>query len=130
MTIVGNNNKFSRTSYLDRIRDKNIGVRSKLQEQAGNDESFNQVAQKYYTHFSPQIWLWLSRFSIFIWCYAYHDFQSWFMLMWVMHSTLFKSTRRFIQVSITYYLPIFLLIFMFYYVINIPRVVEFDSFGN
>jgi len=52
------------------------------------------------------------------------------MLMWVMHSTLFKSTRRFIQISITYYLPFFLLIFLFYYVINIPRVVEFDSFGN
>jgi len=52
------------------------------------------------------------------------------MLMWIMHSTLFKSTRRFIQVSITYYLPVFVLIFLFYYVINIPRVVEFDSFGN
>lgn len=41
MTIVGNNNKFSRISIVDRIRDKNIGVKSKLQEQAGNDESFN-----------------------------------------------------------------------------------------
>jgi hypothetical protein len=52
------------------------------------------------------------------------------MLMWVMHSTLFKSTRRFIAVSITYYLPVFVLIFLFYYIINIPRVVNFDSFGN
>ena len=41
MTIIGNNNKFSRSSVLERIRDKNIGVKSRLQEQAGHDESFN-----------------------------------------------------------------------------------------
>jgi hypothetical protein len=52
------------------------------------------------------------------------------MLMWVMHSTLFKSTRRFIYISITYYFPVFVMILLFYYVINIPRVVEFQNFGR
>ncbi len=47
-----------------------------------------------------------------------------------MHSTLFKSTRRFIHITITYYFPIFLLIFLFYYVINIPRVIEFSKLGG
>lgn len=42
------------------------------------------------------------------------------MLAWIMHSTLFKSTRRFIHVTITYYLPFFAAIFLFYYTINIP----------
>lgn len=28
-----------------------------------------------------------------------------------------------------YYLPIFLVIFLFYYVINIPHVIEFQTFG-
>lgn len=47
-----------------------------------------------------------------------------------MHSTLFKSTRKFIHITITYYLPLFFIIFLFYYVINIPRVVEFQKFGQ
>lgn len=64
---------------------------------------------------------------MFVWAYAYHDFQSWFILLWLMHSTLFKSTRRFIRVTFTYYLPVFILVFLFYYVINIPQVVQFAA---
>jgi hypothetical protein len=44
-----------------------------------------------------------------------------------MHSTLFKSTRAFIHITITYYLPVFAVIFLFYYVVNIPRVVEYPA---
>jgi hypothetical protein len=74
MTLAGIGNKYSRNSVVDRIRDKTIGVKTKIQENAVNDETFQFVAKKYYTHFSPQIWLWISRISIFIWAYAYHNF--------------------------------------------------------
>ncbi|TNV88031.1 hypothetical protein FGO68_gene5171 [Halteria grandinella] len=115
-------------NVIDKIRERNFGD---LQQKNAN-QTFEQMnnASKYYKHFSPQIWLWSCRVSIFIWVYAYHDFQSWIMLAWLMHSTLFKSTRTFIGITITYYLPIFCAIFLFYYVINIPRVVEFPSLGD
>lgn len=136
-TFTSNNLKFDksskhkRSSVVNRIREKTMGVKYKLHEQMMQDEShILQTTQKFWIHFSPQIMLWFCRFAIFIWAYAYHDYQSWFMLLWVMHSTLFKSTRRFIYISITYYFPIFVLILLFYYVINIPRVVEFQKFGR
>lgn len=67
------------------------------------------------------------RVVAFIWCYAYHDFQSWVLLAWIMHSTVFVSIKHFFAITVTYYLPFFLLTFVFYYVINIPRVVEFET---
>lgn len=44
-----------------------------------------------------------------------------------MHSTVFKSTRRFVNITIKFYMPIFILIFLFYYMINIPGVVNFED---
>lgn len=45
-----------------------------MMEKHEDEPSFNQVASKAYTHFAPQIWLWASRITIFIWAYAYHDY--------------------------------------------------------
>jgi hypothetical protein len=90
-----------------------------------NDESSIQmVAQKKFEDLQPVIWLWSSRITAFIWCYAYHNWQSVFILFWVMHSTLFFNTQRFVSQTIFFYLPIFVLIFLFYYVCNIPKVFE------
>jgi hypothetical protein len=47
-----------------------------------------------------------------------------------MHSTLVKSTERFIYISVNFYFPIFVGFLLFYYVINIPRVVNFEKFGE
>jgi hypothetical protein len=47
-----------------------------------------------------------------------------------MHSTLVKGTERFIYISVNFYFPIFVGILLFYYIINIPRVVEFEKFGD
>ena len=47
------------------------------------------------------------------------------LLLWIMHSTVFKSTRRFFHITTTYYFPVFIIIFLFYYVINIPRVLNY-----
>ena len=44
-----------------------------------------------------------------------------------MHSTVFKNMKRFFYLTVNYYLPFFLLTFFFYYVINIPRVFEFQK---
>jgi hypothetical protein len=135
-TITGSssNSKFhqsARQTVIGKIKEKNMGIKNRLHEQLAHEDSMiHQVAHRYYTHFSPQIWLWICRVTIFIWSYAYHDYQSWIMLLWLMHSTLFKSTRRFIKITITYYLPVFLAFFLFYYFINIPRVVEFQNFGK
>lgn len=43
-----------------------------------------------------------------------------------MHSTLFKSTRSFANITNRFYLPVFVLIFLFYYLINIPGVIEYE----
>jgi len=90
-----------------------------------------QVTQHFsYRDYAPQIWLMACRVAAFVWCYAYHDFQSWVLLAWLMHSTIFKSTRWFFRVTVTYYLPFFVVTFLFYYFINIPRVVEFERFAS
>ena len=44
-----------------------------------------------------------------------------------MHSTIFFSLRRFIDITIKYYLPYFTFVFLFYYIINIPSLVPFAS---
>ena len=91
-----------------------------------DESSIQVVATQYYKDFSPQIWLWICRFTCFVWCYAYHDFESWVILFWIMHSTVFKSTKFFVNMTMKLYMPAFILIFLFYYMINIPGVVEFE----
>lgn len=44
-----------------------------------------------------------------------------------MHSTIFHSTKKFFEITVNYYLPFFVVTFVFYYVINIPRVIEFQT---
>lgn len=129
-SIAAFKNRHTVTAMSKNKEKNNEPLSHHIEEEDGVNLMAHKFYKSYYTHFSPQIWLWTCRVTVFLWAYAYHDFQSWVMLMWIMHSTLFKSTRRFIQVTITYYLPIFAIIFLFYYVINIPRVVEFQQFGK
>lgn len=112
-----------RPSIIEKVKEHKLELHTEQNEEL----NIERLYQSYYTHFAPQIWLWTCRGTVFLWVYAYHDFQSWALLFWLMHSTLFKSTRAFIHITVTYYLPVFATVFLFYYVINIPRVVEFPS---
>lgn len=57
-------------SVLDRFREKTMELKMRK-----NDESSIMMVTKIdYSHFSPQIWLFVCRLSAFLWCYAYHDF--------------------------------------------------------
>ena len=47
-----------------------------------------------------------------------------------MHSTLFNDTKFFAKITIYVYLPCFVLIFLFYYCINIPRVFNYDDLSG
>jgi hypothetical protein len=91
-----------------------------------DEMSVQIVAQKYFKEFSPYVWLWVCRVVAWIWCYAYHDFESLFILFWLMHSTVVSDTKLFAKVTIYFYLPCFTSIFLFYYLINIPGLVNFD----
>lgn len=43
---------------------------------------------------------------------------------------MFKSTRRFANITNKIYLPFFVAVFLFYYLINIPGVVEFQVMSD
>ena len=60
----------------------------------------------------------------FTWCYMYHDWQSLLVLIWLLHSTLFRSTTLFVKVTAYFYLPMFMLIVLQYYVANIYGMVD------
>lgn len=93
-TITGGFARASKQTVVDRIREKTMEL--KLRQQ--NESSILFVATKInYKDFSPQIWFFMCRITLFIWCYAYHDYQSWIMLAWIMHSTIFKSMKRFFK---------------------------------
>jgi hypothetical protein len=72
-------------SIVERFKEKTLELKHKQL----NESSIMIVTKINYRHFSPQIWFFVCRFTAFVWCYAYHDFQSWVLLGWIMHSTLF-----------------------------------------
>jgi len=76
-----------------------------------------------FKQFSPQILLWVLRIFCFVWAFALHTFQSLFVLTWLVHSLVVARTKPFALISLMFYLPVFALIFAFFYVINIPQVV-------
>ena len=69
----------------------------------------------------------MCRLVGFIWAYMYHDWQSVFLLTWILHSTLYRDTRNFKRFMIFFYMPIFIAIFLWYYVINIYGLLLFWS---
>lgn len=71
--------------------------------------------------------LWIARICCFIWVYMYHDFQSVFVLLWLLHSTLYTSSTLFVKCTAYFYLPIFNLIVLFYFATNIFALVPWDN---
>ena len=63
--------------------------------------------------------IWMCRTLCFVQVYCYHDIQSVFLLIWIVHSTLFRDPNLFRKWIIFCYLPLVISIFLWYYVINI-----------
>jgi hypothetical protein len=63
--------------------------------------------------------LWVCRILTFVWTFMYHDWQSLVTLFWLLHSTQFNSTTRFIKMTAYFYLPLIMVSMLFYYTINI-----------
>lgn len=63
--------------------------------------------------------IWICRILSFIWVYMYHDWQSVLILIWIVHSTLFRDSANFKKWMIYLYMPLVTCIFLWYYVINI-----------
>ena len=63
--------------------------------------------------------IWMCRLICFLWVYIYHDIQSVFLLIWIVHSTIFKDALYFRKWIIFCYLPLVISIFFWYYIINI-----------
>ena len=66
-----------------------------------------------------QLVLWICRVLSFFWIFVYHDYQSVVVLIWFLHSTLYDNSRIFKKFMTYFYLPLFTMIFIFYYTINI-----------
>ena len=60
----------------------------------------------------------------------YHDYQSLVFLIWLLLSTVYTNTSIFVR--LTYYLlfPLMILIYLFYYTINIYGFINYSSWVN
>ncbi len=71
--------------------------------------------------------IWVCRLISFIWAYCYHDWQSVIILIWLLHSTLYRDSQLFRKFMIFCYLPLVTAIFLWYYVINIFGLIDWTS---
>ena len=55
--------------------------------------------------------LWTCRLFCFVWMYMYHDFQSLPILLWFLHSTLYKDSVALKKWMTYLYLPLFTAVF-------------------
>lgn len=97
--------------------DSDFGGKAKIKSDRSESKRLKNQVEQFFKNFSPHILLWILRLMTFTWAYAYHDYQSMLLLTWICHSTIFWNTKRFIDATLYVYLPIFVLLFVFYYVI-------------
>jgi cytochrome c-type biogenesis protein CcmE len=70
---------------------------------------------------------WISRILAFLWAYMYHDWQSLVILAFLLHSTFYLQASTFRKWIVYFYMPSFVLIFLWYYIINIQGLIQWDS---
>lgn len=80
-----------------------------------------------YSFVFQRIWgiylvLFFCRIVAIIFGYMYHDWLSLLILLWVSHSCISQSMKRFSMLTYYFYLPLIIMISMFYYIINIDQV--------
>ena len=68
---------------------------------------------------------WVARFVVFIYAYMYHDWESLILIIWLAHSTLDTKFSRFQSFTMSLYLPLFVLIFCLYFILNMNGVYQF-----
>ena len=71
--------------------------------------------------------IWMCRAISFVWVYCYHDWQSVILLIWLLHSTLYRDSQFFQKCMIFFYLPLVTTIFLWYYTINIFGLIAWTS---
>ena len=71
--------------------------------------------------------IWMCRAISFVWVYCYHDWQSVILLIWILHSTLYRDSQFFQKCMIFCYLPLVTTIFLWYYTINIFGLIAWTS---
>lgn len=69
--------------------------------------------------------IWICRTIAFAWVYCYHDIQSVVILVWLLHSTIYKDQTTFKKWMIYVYMPLITAIFLWYYTINIFGLLSF-----
>jgi hypothetical protein len=70
---------------------------------------------------------WICRLFSFVWVYLYHDWQSVIMLVWLLHSTCYLRNANFRRCILYFYLPYYLLAFLWYYTINIEGLILWNN---
>ena len=72
--------------------------------------------------------LWVCRLLNLVVVYRYHDWQSIVPLIWVLHSTLFRSRQRFVRMTLNGYIPLMIAGNLWYYLININGLINFANY--
>ena len=57
----------------------------------------------------------------------YHDYQSLVPLLWLLGSTVFKRSRRFVRFTTYFFFPLMIAVYLFYFTVNIPGVVSYSD---
>ena len=57
----------------------------------------------------------------------YHDYQSLVPLLWLLGSTVFKRSRRFVRFTTYFFFPLMIAVYLFYFIVNIPGIVIYHS---
>ena len=68
----------------------------------------------------------LCRILGFFWVYTYHDWQSVIILIAGLHSTFYLDARVFRKCIIYFYLPSYVIIFLWYYTTNIEGLIQYS----
>ena len=70
---------------------------------------------------------WLCRLFSFVWIYMYHDWQSVILLVWLLHSTCYRQNNFFRNWILYFYLPYYIVAFLWYYSINIKGMILWNN---
>jgi hypothetical protein len=71
-----------------------------------------------------ELLFWICRLSLIVYLYMYHNWQSLIILVWICHSFYQGSVKQFSLITLYLYLPIFLIIFVTYYIVNIEYIIQ------
>ena len=102
-------------------RSKLIAQKSKFNE----EKSFLAKLRTWWNSIKEGSVIWICRLVAFFWVYCYHDIQSVIILLWLLHSSLFKYSSTFKKWMLYFYMPCFIVLFLWYYVINIFGLLKF-----